>query len=95
MEGPGGNTRVVRRRKTGTGEGLGHSLYWDFPGWTRQGGVNVIRLANLNHFGGLSARRLVSSCLVPAERGGLALDWLVCMSRAGSWVGPSLPLRIG
>ena len=53
MDSPGGDTRVVWRRKTGTAEGLSCDLYWDFPGRTRKGRVNIIRLASLNHFGRL------------------------------------------
>lgn len=47
----GGDTRVIRRQERG--EGLGHGLYWGFPGRTRQGGVNIIGLASWNTVSGL------------------------------------------
>ena len=61
--------------------------------------MSSLGLASLNNFGRLSAIGVVLSGLVSGpgvsgpKRGGWALNWLGCISKACSCLGPLLSLR--
>lgn len=77
-------------------------LYWGFCAEARQRRAKRLGLANLNNFRGAFGRAAVSSCLTLAlerlrwrnvashwhrpQRGKRVLDWLVCISKACSWL---------
>lgn len=47
---------------------LGHTLRWGFHGKDKAGQGNILGLASLDNVGGLWARGVVSSYLVPGSR---------------------------